>query len=76
MLGAVDEAYLASARETRRVIVTQDPDFLAWHQRQELHAGIAYCDQGTRSIGQMIAYLVLMFEVYEPSDMAGKVEFL
>lgn len=75
LLGAPDADYLAHARNTRRVVVTHDSDFLRLHREQE-HAGIAYCEQGTRSIGQLVAGLVLICQVLEPREMAGRIEFL
>jgi hypothetical protein len=58
------------------VFVTHDPDFLRLHRQRQQHASIAYCEQGTRSIGQIVAGLVLIYEVLEPSEMLGRVEFL
>jgi hypothetical protein len=57
-------------------MVTQDRDFLRLHRQEHPHAGIAFCEQGTRSIGQIVAGLVLIYEVLEPSEMVGRIEFL
>jgi predicted nuclease of predicted toxin-antitoxin system len=75
LLGAPDEDYLAYARLEQRVLVTHDGDFLRLHALQD-HWGIAYCEQGTRSIGQIISGLVLIYEVLQPSEMVRRVEFL
>lgn len=56
--------------------MTQDDDYLRLHHRQHAHAGIAYCEQGARSIGQMIAALVLIYEVLTADEMEGRVEYL
>jgi Domain of unknown function (DUF5615) len=40
LLGAADEAYLDYARDTERIVVTADSDFLRLH-RELPHAGIA-----------------------------------
>ena len=75
LLGVTDEEQLARAHAEGRVLVTYDSDFLRLHQAQP-HAGIVYCQQGTRSIGQLVAGLVLIQEVLEPTELAGRVEFL
>lgn len=75
LLGASDDEYLAHSRSEGRVLVTHDGDFLRLHRLQD-HTGIAYCEQGTRTIGQLVAGLVLIYEVLEPSEIAGRVEFL
>jgi hypothetical protein len=58
------------------VLVTHDGDFLRLHHKQHPHTGIAYCEQGARTIGQIVAGLVLIYEVLEPAEMMGQVEFL
>ena len=60
----------------KRVIFTQDDDFLKIAAQTDNHPGIVYCRQGTRSIGQIIESLVLIHEVYSSEDMKGRVEFL
>jgi predicted nuclease of predicted toxin-antitoxin system len=75
LLGAPDEAYLAYASETERVVVTSDSDCLRLH-RELPHAGIAFSEQSGRTVGQLVAGLVLIYEALEASEMAGRVEFL
>jgi len=41
-----------------------------------IHAGIAFCPKTTRSVGDAIRTLILMYEVLSPPEMAGRVEFL
>ncbi len=74
--GTPDVEVLSQAGAAGRVLVTHDSDFLGLHQQQQVHAGIAYCAQGTRTIGQVVAGLVLIYEVLESDEMAGRVEFL
>ena len=76
LLGAIDEEQAAFARSTGRVIFTQDRDFLRIHAAGVAHAGIAYCEKDTRSIGEIIDGLVLIWDVYEPEDIAGRVEYI
>ena len=74
--GALDEEQAAWALAEGRVIFTQDEDFLGIDALGVDHAGIAYCRQRTRSIGQIIRSLTDIWEILEPEEMAGRVEFL
>lgn len=76
LLGASDAEVLNDSYATGRVLVTNDSDFLRIHGQQSHHAGIVYCQQGTRTIGQLVASLVLIYEILERSEMIGRVEFL
>jgi predicted nuclease of predicted toxin-antitoxin system len=51
LLGAADESHLEFARRERRIIFTNDSDFLRFASAETEHAGIAYCARNTRSIG-------------------------
>jgi predicted nuclease of predicted toxin-antitoxin system len=75
LLGVTDVQQLAYALAEGRVFFTEDRDFLALATPGE-HAGIAYCDQNSRSIGQIVRGLELIWEVYEPHEMRNRVEFL
>jgi predicted nuclease of predicted toxin-antitoxin system len=75
LLGAPDEAYLAYANDTERVVVTSDSDFLRLH-RELPHAGIAYSEQHRRTVGQLVAGLVLIYEALDADEMLGRVEFM
>ena len=46
------------------------------HAQGMLHPGIAYCPPQTRSIGQIIEMLLLMWEIMTPEEMRNRVEFL
>ena len=76
LIGVSDQVQLKFALSQKRVIFTQDTDFLRMHQAGITHAGIIYCSQGSKSIGEVIRGLVLIWELLEPNDMLGKVEFL
>src|SRR4051812_43986378 len=67
LLGAIDEEQAAYALAKGRVILTQDRDFLRIHAAGIPHAGIAYCEKDTRSTGEIITALVLIWEIYEPA---------
>lgn len=76
LLGQSDRSILAFAFAQDYVVVTADDDFLALTQDVDQHAGIVYYRQLERSIGEVIAGLVLIHGVLEPGDMAGQVEFI
>jgi hypothetical protein len=76
LLGAQDEEHAAFALLESRVIFTQDRDFLRINAAKVSHAGIAYCDQDARSIGEIIESLVLLWEIFEPEEMKDRVEFI
>jgi hypothetical protein len=73
---ASDEVHAAFALSEGRVIFTQDEDFLSLHATGVQHAGIAYCHQQARSLGDIIRGLALIWEVYEPDEMRNRVEWL
>ena len=75
--GASDDVHLAYALEQRRVIVTNDPDFLVLAQQDMPYMGIAYCDQGRRSIGEIIRRLIRLWERYPAAEaLRGRIVFL
>lgn len=57
-------------------VVTNDSDFLRLQQRGEQHCGIVYCHQRSRTIGEIISALELIWEVLEPGEMSNRVEFI
>ena len=76
LIGQTDEVHFQLASNEKRVLVTSDSDFLNFHAQGRPHWGIAYCHQHSRSIGQMIHTLELIWELLEPDDMQNRVEFL
>lgn len=76
LLGADDVAQLAFGTTDQRVIFTEDDDFLTLAAQGVEHAGLVYCHQNTRSIGQIVRALELVWEVYEPAEMANRIEFI
>ena len=76
LLGASDEEHLAFARQEGRVLFTQDDDFLRLHAAGVPHGGIVYVHQQRAGIGEMIAGLMLIYEVLDSDEMEGHVEFL
>jgi predicted nuclease of predicted toxin-antitoxin system len=76
LMGATDEQQAAYCMAERRVLFTQDQDFLRLDAAGLKHAVIAYCAKDTRSTGEIIQSLVLIWETYEPDEMASRVQFL
>jgi hypothetical protein len=56
--------------------VTHDADFLRLHADGVTHTGIAYCQQRTAPIGELLRQLVLIYDLLSPEEMASKIEFL
>ncbi len=71
-----DEAQWVFAQNERRVIVTHDDDFLRMASHSIDHFGIAYCRPHTRSIGKIIEQLRLIFEILNPEEIHGRIEYL
>lgn len=73
---APDVDYLTRCLEEHRVIVTNDRGFLRVNAEGHPHAGIVFWRHGTRTIGQIVEGLQLIYEVYQAGDMIGRVYFL
>ena len=76
LIGFSDEEQIAFALEQDRVIFTQDTDFLRLNQEGVTHNGIVYCHKNSRSIGEIVRGLILIWEYVEPFEMHGRVEFI
>ena len=76
LLGATDEEQLAHARAELRVIFSYDDDLLRLAASGAEDAGIAFCQQRKRSVGDIVRGLVLIWERFEPHDMVGQVKYL
>ena len=76
LIGKLDEEQLAFAISQKRVIFTQDTDFLRLQQQGISHYGIAYCQQKSKSIGEIVQGLVLIWQVLEVDEMMNHLEYL
>ncbi len=76
LLGADDAAQIAFGVADRRVIFSEDDDFLRLASQGIKHAGLVYCHQNASSIGQIVRALELIWEIYEPAEMANRIEFV
>jgi predicted nuclease of predicted toxin-antitoxin system len=73
---ANDFKQLKYATDNKRVLVTHDSDFLRIHKNRITHTGITYCPQGSRTIGQIIKSLLLIYELLDQKEMIGAIEYL
>jgi predicted nuclease of predicted toxin-antitoxin system len=75
-----DPPLLDRALDLGRVLFTQDEDFLreGAHRQQtgEIFAGVIYAHQLRVTIGQCVHDLELMARIYEPAEMANRIEHL
>lgn len=76
LLGADDLDHIAFAVAGGRVIFSNDSDFLRLHDQAVEHPGIVYCHQQSRSVGEMIRGLELIWEILEPEEMRNRLEFI
>jgi uncharacterized protein with PIN domain len=73
---AVDQEHLAYAAAQRRVILTQDTDFLRIAASGQVHPGILFYPDQRRSIGEVIRAVHLYWELCEPEELANQVHYL
>jgi predicted nuclease of predicted toxin-antitoxin system len=76
LIGSSDLAQLAFVQGEGRVLVTHDDDFLTIASARDDHPGIAFCQKDRRSIGAIVEQLVLVYEVLEPEEMVGRIQYL
>jgi predicted nuclease of predicted toxin-antitoxin system len=73
--GTRDEELLTFAADKKRIIVTQDKDFLRIAALKSDHSGIVYAPQ-SRVIGEMVRMLDLLAQVSDLEEMQGPVEYI
>ena len=76
MIGQSDEQQLEFGLSQDRVIFTQDTDFLRLHRAGYPHAGIVYCPQKSKSIGEILQGLILIWEVLDSEEIKNHLEYL
>lgn len=74
--GSTDDERFAYAQNAGRVTVTHDEDLLSIASAAATPAGIAYCAQGTRTLGQIVETLLLIHGVLTAEDMRDHIEFM
>lgn len=73
--GLSDFEQLAFAFNQQRMMITMDSDFLNLASQLIAHAGIAYANP-TRSIGELIGSIMLLYDVLSREEVQNHVEFL
>lgn len=76
LTSASDKEHLTFALREVRVLVTHDADFLVLAAQGVPHAGICYCHQQARTVGEMIKTLSLLAFCFEPDEIKNRIEFL
>lgn len=76
LVGASDPEQLAFAQSQGRVIFTHDDDFLTMLNQASQHPGLVFCKRNRRTLGQIIRFLLLMWEALDPEEMQNKVEYI
>lgn len=76
LLGQSDQVQFNFCCQQQRVLLTQDSDFLRIANQNFQHSGIVYYQPGTRSIGEIIRAVILIYEVLTPEEMYGSVEYI
>jgi predicted nuclease of predicted toxin-antitoxin system len=71
-----DDSQMAYLRQEQRVFVTSDAGFLVRSARGEEHFGLVYFPTASRSIGDVVTFLVLLHEILSPAEMINRVEYL
>ena len=79
-LGTPDPMLLDRANELGRVMFSRDDDFLAEAYRRQVEgivfSGVIYAHQLLVSIGDCVRDLEIIAKVYNPEDLANRVEYL
>ncbi len=71
-----DDAQIAFVCQEQRFFVTNDAGFLARHARGESHFGIAYYPVNSRSIGGVVTFLTLIYEILTAEETVNQVIYL
>lgn len=73
--GASDEKQLEFAWIEQRVIFTNDTDFLRLHSAGAQHHGIVFAAANSRSVGEVVRFLILLHDCVEEEQMEGRLEY-
>jgi predicted nuclease of predicted toxin-antitoxin system len=72
---ADDQTHFQFACAEGRVIVTRDTDFLRFGREDSDHPGIVFYSAHD-SLREIIEGLILIYEVLDPGEMCGHIEYL
>jgi hypothetical protein len=76
LLSVPDDDQLSYGAREGRMVVTHDDDLLALDRLGVAHARIAFCHHESRTIREMVAMLILIWEICEPDEMCNHVEYI
>jgi hypothetical protein len=76
LMGSGDDQQAAYCLAQGRILFKQDQDFLRRDAAVVAHAGIVFCAKDTKPIGEILQRLVLIWEILEPEEIAGRIEYL
>ena len=71
----MDIEHLQLATRLGRLIITHDSDFLKFHNDGHEHSGIAFSPMKITT-KYLIRGILLIFQILEPEEMKGHVEFI
>ncbi|MCX6049510.1 MAG: DUF5615 family PIN-like protein [Chloroflexi bacterium] len=71
-----DDAQLTYILQRKCVFVTNDAGFLARSTAGQQHFGLVYYPSSSRSIGEVVTFLTLLYEIMTPDEMINRVEYL
>ena len=71
-----DDRQWEFAQSQSRVIVTSDDDFLRRVARDTTHHGLVFFSKDSRSVGEVVDWLILIFNALTLEEMIGQVEFV
>lgn len=75
LTSASDGEQLEFACREGRTLITADTDFLQVNATGIDHPGVLFC-RPNRRIGPVIREIMLIWEVYEPSEMKQRIEYV
>ena len=72
----VDSVQFRFAIGEQRVMVTQDSDLLNLAKTMTGHSGIVFVTGGKRTVGELVRWLILIYEVMTPAEMENHIEYI
>jgi predicted nuclease of predicted toxin-antitoxin system len=76
LVSTTDDEQLAYALSECRVIITQDTDFLRIAAAGRDHPGVIFYPSQSRTVGQVVTLVHLLWEMDEAEQMRNHVEYI
>lgn len=76
LISGSDDMHVAFALKEQRINLTHDVDFLRLHASGADHAGIVFCQKGTRHVGEIIRFLCLIHDCMALEEIRREVQFI